>query len=431
MKRILKNQSGAVLITFAILLMVLLGFVALGTEAGRWYLVRSELSKAVDAAALTGAQNISNPFVTVDTIAKQVGAENFSAGQFGTPSTDPGSVSFTTTSPQSNEVQVVGNVSAVAILARLFGIGLIPMSSSGVAQKNKVEIMMVLDRSGSMAGQPIADLENAATTFLSFFQETQDQDKMGLVSFAGGVTVDHPLSINFVTDMTAKISAMTAIGATNAEDAIAQAGGGFTDQTGVPGSQRIQQYLIFFTDGRPTAFRGWFRSNGIDYDAVVMDAGYSLDNQCYTVWNYMGYTNSENYYPISTLPPTPTGDGNPLLSSRCGSSSLNTEWYILGDSKYGKGIPLPGYNPTSCSIPTSVLASYVCNTAKSMAENNALALKNKGIKIYTIGLGYGVDQDFLGQVASGSAYAYYTPTSDQLQAIFNAIAKEIKLRLVS
>ena len=109
---------------------------------------------------------------------------------------------------------------------------------------------------------------------------------MGLITFATGVTVDHPLSTNFVSAMTTKINAMTATGATNAEDAIDQAGGpqGFTDQTGIPGDKRVKQYLIFFTDGHPTAFRGKFRCNGIDYDAVVMGTGNTDATQYMAIW---------------------------------------------------------------------------------------------------------------------------------------------------
>jgi Mg-chelatase subunit ChlD len=332
---------------------------------------------------------------------------------------------------------VDGRVNVIAILARLFGIDQVATVSSGIAQKNKVEIMMVLDRSGSMAGacpySPICKLGAAAKSFLSFFTETQDQDKMGLISFATGVTVDQQLGTNFVNAMTTKINDMInkgATGATNAEDAIDQADGpkGFTDQTGILGNQRVQQYLIFFTDGRPTAFRGKFRRNGIDNpDAVVMGTG----NDCGTVYGFMGHTDSENFYPPSTLTPTPTGDGNPPSSTSCGSPSnryLNTMWYIFADPKYG----LLGYDPLQCSIPETVLAPYICNTARSMAIDNAKELKDKGIKIYTIGLegNGGVDHGFLGQVASGADYEYYAPTSDDLEGIFNAIAKEIKLRLV-
>jgi Mg-chelatase subunit ChlD len=425
MKRRFNNQSGAVLITFAISLIVLLGFTALATEAGRWYLVRSELSKAVDAAALSGAKNISNPFVTVDTLAIQVGNENFPAGQLGTPAAGQGSVSFAVTRPSNSQVQVVGNVSAIAFLAQLFGIQQVATVSTGVAQKNKVEIMLVLDRSGSMAGTPISKLKTAAISFLRFFTETQAEDKMGLISFATGVTVDQQLGTNFVNAMTTKINAMTGTGATNAEDAIDQADGpkGFTDQTGIPGDQRVQQYLIFFTDGRPTAFRGDFKRNGTDYNAVVMGTG----NDCGTVYDQMGYTGSENFYPTSTLTPTPTGDGNKATGSSCGYT--NTRWYVFGDPKYG----LPGYNPLQCSIPASVLHPYICSTAKSMAIDHAQGIKDKKIKIYTIGLegNGGVDKDFLGQIASGPGYEYYAPTSDELEAIFNAIAKDIKLRLVA
>ena len=65
-----------------------------------------------------------------------------------------------------------------------------------------------------------------------------------------------------------------------------------------------------------------------------------------------------------------------------------------------------------------------------MAIDHAQELKDKYIKIYTIGLG-DVDTSVLGQIASGSTYEYYAPTSAELEAIFKKIAKEIKLRLVA
>ena len=437
MEKILSNQKGAVLLIFALLLIVLVGFVALGMEVGRWYLVRAELSKGVDAAALAGAKNISNPYVTVNTLVQEIGRENFPPGYVETPASGAGSISFGSQVIDSKNVRVTGNVSAQAILARLFGINQIAVQAAGVGQKNEVEIMMVLDRSGSMDGTPIRDLKRAAIGFLDFFEETQDRDKMGLISFATGVTVNQRLTTNYVNNMTARINAMTATGATNAEDALDQADGpqGFTDQTGVPGDRRVQQYLIFFSDGNPTAFRGRFRRNAVDYDAVVMGTGQNCD----TVYDYMGYTNSENFYPTSTLTSTPTGDGNRTSGSpltNCRESYyprpryLNTRWYVFGDLRYG----LTGYDPLRCRIPESVLEPYICTTARRMALDHAQELKDKYIKIYTIGLG-DVDPAFLGQIASpattGQQYYYHAPTSADLEAIFKKIAKEIKLRLVA
>ena len=61
--------------------------------------------------------------------------------------------------------------------------------------------------------------------------------------------------------MTTKINAMNATGATNAEDALAQSygPGGLTDQTGVAPDKRVQQFVIFFTDGNPTALQEQFK----------------------------------------------------------------------------------------------------------------------------------------------------------------------------
>ena len=56
--RMITDERGVFAVIFALMLLVLLGFMALGVEAGRWYLVRAELSKGVDAAALAAARNI-------------------------------------------------------------------------------------------------------------------------------------------------------------------------------------------------------------------------------------------------------------------------------------------------------------------------------------------------------------------------------------
>jgi Mg-chelatase subunit ChlD len=427
----LDNKRGVVLVVFAIVLVALIGFIALGTEVGGWYLVRTELSKSVDAAALTGAKNISNPYVNPATLANEIGYENFPAGILGTPGSGQGAVTFSSTVVGNDKVQVSGTVNSRAIIARLFGVNQIENDGAGVAQKKEVEIMLVLDRSGSMGGSPIADLKEAALSFVSYFEDTQDKDKMGLISFASGVTVNYALSTNFVTEITHQISShLSATGATNAEDAVDQSDGpsGFTDQSGIPGDRRVQQFMIFFSDGNPTAFRGTFRRNATDYDAVAMGTGQTCDS----VYNYMGYPNSENLYSTSTLVPTPTGDGNRISGSpltTCtygGSRYLNTRWYIFSDATYGIS------NPTSCRRTTSqlsFLAHYICSTARAMAKAHAQELKDEGVKIYTIGLG-DIDQDFLGDIASGAGYEYYTPDSGDLQALFNAVAKEIKLRLV-
>ncbi len=428
MRMIVANQKGAVLMIFAFLLFVLIGFAALAMEAGRWYMVRAELSKSVDAAALAGAKNISNPYVDPLVLAREFGQENFPSGYAGTPPMGTtGTVVFNAVSLSDHRIQVTGSVTALANLAQLFGVNQVLTAATGVAKRNAVEIMLVLDRSGSMGfngGQPIADLKTAAKSFVSFFDDTQNEDKMGLISFATGVTVDVPLGNNYVNSMTSAINKMIANGATNAEDALAQTMGpkGLTDQTAVAPDKRVQQFVIFFTDGNPTAFRTQLKDSGNDRDAVVMCGSYSGSAACDTVWTTYADPNTGNDIGNSI----PCGDGLPRKTSSCGYD--NTHWNIFDAA------PVAGYSANSCHQSTdtafmNALQKYIAQTTKQMALDQAQTLKNRFVKIYIIGLGQ-VDRAFLHQVASGDAFEYYAPTSSELQAIFNAIAKDIKLRLV-
>jgi Flp pilus assembly protein TadG len=425
-----KEEAGTVLIAFALFLFILLGFCAIGMETGRWYMVRAELSKSVDAAALVAAKNISNPFVSPSALAREFAAANFPSGYLGTPASGAGTVAFSATVIGNDKVQVDGNVSANSILAKLFGANLVPTASRGVGQKKEVEIMLVLDRSGSMQGTPIADLKTAARTFVDYFAATQDKDKMGLISFSTAVTLDQAMGTNYVTSIKAAISAMNAANYTNTEDALDQADGpgGFTDQTGIPGDQRIQQFLIFFSDGQPTAFRGQFLYQGVNYDAVAIGAtngsGDCDPNTFPTSYNSL----PRLYNPVTAAQLTatayPTGDGVAMI--RCAGFAQpkpTTRWYVFDT------MPVSGYAATATCIPARNLGAQFCYIANQLALNHATDLKNnRHVVIYTIGLG-NVDANFMGAIANPNLY-YHAPTSAELQAIFQRVAQEIKLRLV-
>ncbi len=436
-KRIGSNR-GAFAVIFALVLLVLLGFMALGIEAGRWYLVRAELAKGVDAGALAAAKNISNPYVDPVVIAREFGEENFRAGYIDTPGSGTGVVQFTAEMLTENRVSVRGDVNARAHLARLFGVETIPVTVTGVAQRRDVEIMMILDRSGSMAGQKMTDLKRAANSFLDFFVETQSEDRVGLISFATTVTLDRPLGSDFVDPMRSAINAMTAVGATNTEDALDRAGGtgSFTDQSGLPGDRRVQQFAVFFSDGMPTALRERFRWDGRDYDGVAYGVGPSGLANCRTsdypymsVYNKLHQpTGSNNFY--DNVNPATTGDGRRTggsdATSCCCPRYLNTKWYIF------ESLPVPGYTAEQCRIPMDRLLPHFCSLTRQLALQNAQTLKNRGVKIYAVGLGSSseIDPAFLRSLSSGESYTYIAPTSSELEAIFIRIARDIKLRLV-
>ena len=452
------NERGMFALTTALALVAMFGFIALGIEAGRWYIVRAELSKAVDASSLLGARNISNPHLDdyfgvgagqgLAELVKIVGEANFTPGYFGADAPTIAMVGQVV----DGKVIVSGDTDVTNYAARSMETASTAgqyatthVGSVGGAQKRDVEIMMVLDRSGSMS-QEIGDLKVAAKSFVDYFEDTQNEDKVGLISYSTAVQVDEPLATNFVNDMKTKIDLMVASGWTNMEDAMDQADGplGFTDQSGVPGDQRVQQFLVFFTDGKPTAFRSTYDPNTAPYrlftrgsinkvnetngqpDVVV--AAYSDSNaRLYDPFNGSQLPNLSGSYAKQYQ----TGDGLPSASSSCGYYTM--KWWILQDPDYGKnypGSPISGYGDEHCSIPISSMVQYVEDQSKQMALDHAQELKANGVKIYTIGLGSSLDAQLLADMSSGQAFTFLAPTSAELQELFQSIAKNIKLRLI-
>ena len=117
------------------------------------------------------------------------------------------------------------------------------------------DIVLVLDRSGSMAGSPLANLKNGAKAFIDIIAEAtggaQDNQigsgsRIGIVSFATQATSDTQL-ITSVSDLKAAIDALSAGGDTNHADAFSKAVALLTPPSG------NAKVIVMFTDGKTTA----------------------------------------------------------------------------------------------------------------------------------------------------------------------------------
>lgn len=117
------------------------------------------------------------------------------------------------------------------------------------------DIVLILDRSGSMAGSALANLKNGAKAFIDIIDEATDGShdgqigsgsRIAVVSFADTATQDTQL-ITSVSDLKAAVDALTAGGSTNHADAFTKA----SELLAAPSSNA--RVMVMFTDGQTTA----------------------------------------------------------------------------------------------------------------------------------------------------------------------------------
>lgn len=137
-----------------------------------------------------------------------------------------------------------------------------------VKTSQPLDIVLVLDTSGSMSGSKMTNLKNAANNFIDATAENnrgleQDQQtRLAIVRFASGASTERQL--NYVTDQNAQqykstINGFRASGATYAEEGLRQAQNALDRN----GRADVQQIVIFFTDGEPN------HGNGFDNEVAA------------------------------------------------------------------------------------------------------------------------------------------------------------------
>ena len=129
------------------------------------------------------------------------------------------------------------------------------LSASPDISTNPTDIVLVLDRSGSMAGSPLTNMKAGAKTFIDIIDEATDnsQDgnigsgsRIGIVSFSDTAVTNTQL-ITSVATLKSAVDSLTAGGSTNHADAFEKA-----TQLFDPLSTNAK-VIVMFTDGKTTA----------------------------------------------------------------------------------------------------------------------------------------------------------------------------------
>ena len=199
--RTLTGESGVALIHMAVFMPMLLLFTGLAVDSGRAYIVKAQLSKAVDGAALSAARNLNGGNPKGE--AAKVFRANFPANYMGAiqvtdPTTAPDFYAMHTDEDTGLHVVTIKATAKVPTsFMRLANFTEMTVGSSSEATRRLVDLSLVLDVSGSI-GPAWPSVRDAARSFIDAFD--RNGDRMALVTYSYGAKVLDPMPAGFGFD---------------------------------------------------------------------------------------------------------------------------------------------------------------------------------------------------------------------------------------
>ena len=184
------GEEGVALVYMAVTLTTLLLATGLAVDAGRAYVVKAQLTKAVDGAALGAARHLNSGNPRGE--AEQIFKANFPAGYLGTSSvTDPTTAGdfFSLVTDNVTAVSRI-TIKASTVLPTTFmklgNFDQVTVGASGEATRRMVDLSLVMDVSSSI-GWRWPYVRDAARTFVDAFDPLHD--RLSLITYSTGSTV--------------------------------------------------------------------------------------------------------------------------------------------------------------------------------------------------------------------------------------------------
>ena len=202
-------QRGNILVFLTLALPFFVGLVGLGIDATMCYIVQTELSAAVDGAALGAGRLISaynNPTSDADIAGEFLNA-NFRIGQSGFWGAYNLTPTVTVTTGITKTVTVTATVNVPLLFMRLLHHDAATVGATATATRRDARIEVVIDRSGSMSyddgsgtSKVIQDVVSKAASFTESFTSCPsascdtplNYDELGMVVFSGSGVVGYP-----------------------------------------------------------------------------------------------------------------------------------------------------------------------------------------------------------------------------------------------
>jgi Flp pilus assembly protein TadG len=439
----LSREEGFTLVYMAGVMTVLLLFTGLTVDSGRAYVVKAQLSKAVDGAALAAARNLNSGNPRAE--AAQIYRANFPSGYFGTSSsTDPSASGFfSSVAIQSTGVNIV-TVSASATLPttfmRLGNINQVTVSSTGEATRRMVDISLVLDVSSSI-GPAWSAVRDAARTFVNSFDQVND--RVALVTYSDGARVLDAMQSSRGFN---KSTVMADVPGTLPGGSTAMVEGlyrGWDELRAVPtGSQSGLRVIVLFTDGASNSVPGVYDATGIAKGLRTYDFPQNVGDTNGQTWNSPHITglydtqsgaNSGGYDFVTAWNSHAPLAGMTRLPARSfhshGRASTPTSFPLQSSTLRVNGQPqnvVRGLTELDTTVTPNRFPTHVHNinnAARNLVEIIADAARSDTgdyrIRIYTIGMGQLVPLQ-LGMVPETSASILTRIANDKTSPDYNS-----------
>ena len=213
-RRAAKNRKGAMLVLIAVMLIAFLCAVAFSVDIAFMHLTRTELRTATDAASKAAALELSQTFDENRAIQRgqEIALQNTVAGdgliltsgdfEFGrSDEQNDGRFLFQSAGTPRNSVRVNGRRTQGSaggpiplFFGNIMGMEFFEPQARSAATYVERDVVLVVDRSGSMAGAKIRDLVQAIDVFVATLNETPVDERVGLASYNASASQDVQLT---------------------------------------------------------------------------------------------------------------------------------------------------------------------------------------------------------------------------------------------
>ena len=254
------------LILIAIMMIVFMVTVAFSVDIAQMHLSRAELRSATDAASKAAAQELSTTLDTEAAITRgqQIAALNTVSGDpmliersafsFGRSQQLPsGKFQFSTGGTPKNSVKVIGDKTIGSLagpvplfFGNIFGVRFFEPTLESAATYIERDIVLVVDRSGSMRGQKFNDLVDAINIFVTTLDGTPVDETVGLASYNNRASED----VQLTTDLPSVAAAVASLPVGGFTSISRGMSAGQNIMNGSRSAEFVERTLIVMTDGR-------------------------------------------------------------------------------------------------------------------------------------------------------------------------------------